>query len=245
MMIAKTTKTMAWPTVFMPGCSHRGSSSEESGGWYAKYLCSTDVIIWFQYWSTESFDFSSRRQITKHIDTHCIFVVRSSKDSSRLVWLFSSQLNSSIFVISLCFSTWLPSRSVKDRCKDDFQTGWPTCSMQAMSLDRAPQLSFIPLWEEQTYPKLSIIPQNYRSMLNKSKGCNCSLYTTAFPSFCTDSLRWWLSSWKASAPYKTETFYHQLGYCPTSYLIFTECVYSAASDGWHPHFLIPIFDHIY
>lgn len=82
-------------------------------------------------------------------------------------------------------------------------------------------------------------------MLNKSKGWIYSLSTTAFPSFCTDILRWWLSKWKASAPYTTETFYHQLGYCPTSHLIFTECVYSVASDAWHPHFLIPIFNNIY
>lgn len=161
----------------MPGCNHRGLSSEGSGGWYANYLCSTDVIIWFLYWSIESFDFSSWRQIAKHIDTHCIFVVRSSKDSSRLVWLFSSQLNSSIFVISLCFSVWFLSTSAKDRCKDDFQTGWPTCSMQAMALDRAPRLSFTPLREEQR-----LIP-NFQLSLKTTEVCwiNPKDESTLFP----------------------------------------------------------------
>lgn len=159
-IIAITTKRR-WtdPQFFMFGCSHRGLSSEGSGEWYAKYLCSTDVIIWFLYRSTECFDFSSWRQIAKRTNTHCIFVVRSSKDSSRLGLDFSAQLNSSIFLISLCFSAWLPSTSVKDRHKGAFQTGWPTCRIQSMALDSAPWLSFWPRRTE-TYPKLSIIPPN-------------------------------------------------------------------------------------
>lgn len=230
----------------MPGCSHRGSSSEGSGGWYGKYLCSTDVIIWFLYWSTESFDFSSWRQIAKHIDTHCIFVVRSSKDSCRLVWLFSSQLNSSTFVISLCFSTWLPSRAVKDRCKDDFQTGWPTCSMQGMALYRAPQVSLLTLWEEQR-----LIP-NFQLSLKTTEVCwiNPKDESTFFPPLHFLHFLLTVSNddypiERLLLPTETETFNHQLGYCPARQLIFTECVYSEASDGWHPHFLIPIFNRIY
>lgn len=173
----------------MPGCSHRGSSSEGSGGWYGKYLCSTDVIIWFLYWSTESFDFSSWRQITKHTDTDCIFVVKSSKDSCRLVWLFSSQLNSSSFVISLCFSTWLPSRSVEDRCKDDSQPGWLTCSMQAMALDRAPQVRFLTLWEEQR-----LIP-NFQLSFKTMEVCwiNPKDESTLSLHHCISSISYWQS----------------------------------------------------
>lgn len=72
----------------MPGRSHRGLRSEEFGEWYAKYLCSTDVITWFLYWSTDCFDFSDLSLAAKHSNTHYIFVVRSSKDSSKLGLFF-------------------------------------------------------------------------------------------------------------------------------------------------------------
>lgn len=73
-------------------------------------------------------------------------------------------------------------------------------------------------------------------MFNKCKGWNYSLPITAFPLFTTDGLRLQLYSPKASALNKTEAFSHQLGYCPTRQLIFTDCVYSVSIRWMTPTF---------